>query len=263
MANVSGWGALPHPCLRSARQTAPRSRRAWGPQVEDDRLLVSAEHEPPQRGAVPLVPVTARRVTARWVLHLDHLSTEVTEHHRRQWRGDDGRDVEHPEAVEGRRRPDGSTDSAGAGGRGPRRPRCHGARQVPLVCGARGRDRSGPAAGHRRQGGPGLRPPPLSSQLRRLPSVVTEGPPARGGCACDPVARRAAHSGDAAAVRGRSSQGRPIPGSSQVVLGHSQLRTTTDNLQPRHASPGPRCCGPDGERAVGSTGTRCAPVATA
>ena len=70
-----------------------------GREVQRDRLLVAAEHLPPEADAVALRAVGARRVAAR-VLDLDHVGAEVAQHRGGERPGEEGGDVEDLESLE-------------------------------------------------------------------------------------------------------------------------------------------------------------------
>ena len=69
-------------------------------EVQRDRLLVAADHLPPQRHAVLDVAVAAHRVAALGVLDLDHVGAEVAEHGRGHRSGEERCQVDHLEARE-------------------------------------------------------------------------------------------------------------------------------------------------------------------
>src|SRR5262249_3699647 len=70
-----------------------------GRQVERRGQLVAREHLPPQAVAVLLVAVRPKRIAAR-MLDLQHLGAEVAEQRRGERAGDDGREIDDPDALE-------------------------------------------------------------------------------------------------------------------------------------------------------------------
>ena len=78
-------------------------------QVQPDAPLVACDDPPPEAVAVLLRSVRAERVPPRGVLHLDHVSAVVAEDLGAQGTGQDGRQVQHPEPVQGTR-PGGSLE---------------------------------------------------------------------------------------------------------------------------------------------------------
>ena len=95
-------GSSPPPRRRCAARRRKTSAPSAGLEVEGDGPLVAADLLPPQRHAVLAPAVATHVVAAARVLDLDHIGAEVAEDLAAQGAGEDGRDVEDPQALQWR-----------------------------------------------------------------------------------------------------------------------------------------------------------------